>query len=81
MLSMQSNEIKARFSEVLRKVEAGQEIVISRHGKPIARLSPWQQNTKEQSERIQAVEKMKHFRKHKLGKGESIAEMREAGQR
>ncbi|MEI4273697.1 type II toxin-antitoxin system prevent-host-death family antitoxin [Klenkia sp. LSe6-5] len=33
-------EAKAQLSALLTRVEAGEEIVISRHGKPIARLSP-----------------------------------------
>lgn len=30
---------KARLSELLKRVERGEEIVIERHGKPIARLT------------------------------------------
>ena len=33
-------EAKAQFSRLLTKVQAGQEIVIAKAGKPIARLSP-----------------------------------------
>jgi prevent-host-death family protein len=29
---------KTRFSELLRRVEGGEEIVIARHGRPVARL-------------------------------------------
>jgi len=32
-------EAKARFSELLARAEAGEEIIIRRHGKAIARLS------------------------------------------
>jgi prevent-host-death family protein len=32
-------EAKAKLSELLDKVEAGEEIVITRHGRPVARLS------------------------------------------
>ena len=31
-------EAKARFAELLRRAEAGEEIVITRHGKPVAKL-------------------------------------------
>ncbi len=31
-------EAKARFSELLGRVEAGEEIVIKRHGAPVAKL-------------------------------------------
>jgi prevent-host-death family protein len=33
-------EAKAHLSELLDKVEGGQAIVITRHGKPVAHLSP-----------------------------------------
>lgn len=33
-------EAKARFSELLTAVEAGEEVVITRRGKAVARLSP-----------------------------------------
>ena len=33
-------QAKARLSELLDKVQAGQEIIITRHGRPVARLSP-----------------------------------------
>jgi prevent-host-death family protein len=35
-------EAKTQFSTLLQKVEAGDEIVIARHGKPVARLVPLQ---------------------------------------
>ncbi len=31
---------KAHLSELLDRVEAGEDIVITRHGKPVAQLSP-----------------------------------------
>ena len=34
---------KTHLSEVLNKVEAGQEVVITRHGKDIVRMSPARQ--------------------------------------
>lgn len=33
-------EAKARFSELLGRVEAGEEITIRRHGTPVAKLVP-----------------------------------------
>jgi prevent-host-death family protein len=40
MRHVQSSEAKARFSELLDQVEQGETIVITRHGKPIARIVP-----------------------------------------
>ena len=34
------HEAKTRLSELLKKVESGEEVVIARAGKPIARLVP-----------------------------------------
>ncbi len=33
-------DAKARLSELVQRAEAGEEITIKRHGKPVARLSP-----------------------------------------
>jgi len=32
------SEAKARFSEILKRVEAGETVVVTRHGKPVARI-------------------------------------------
>lgn len=37
-------QAKAHLSELLNKVEDGREVVITRHGKDIARLSPARQS-------------------------------------
>ncbi len=39
-LTVNIGEAKTRLSELLVKVEAGEEVVIARGGQPIARLSP-----------------------------------------
>ncbi len=36
------HEAKTRLSELLRRVAAGEEIVIARAGKPVARLLPFE---------------------------------------
>jgi prevent-host-death family protein len=33
-------DAKAHFSELIARAEAGEEIIIKRHGKPVARLVP-----------------------------------------
>lgn len=38
--SLPLNEAKTRLSELVRRVEAGEEIVIRRGSKPVARLVP-----------------------------------------
>ena len=34
------SDAKARFTELLRRVESGEEIVVTRHGKEIAQIGP-----------------------------------------
>jgi prevent-host-death family protein len=40
MKTVNVHEAKTKLSELLKKVEAGEEVVIARAGKPIARLVP-----------------------------------------
>jgi prevent-host-death family protein len=35
-MSVSTAEAKAKFSELLKRAEAGEEITVTRHGKPIA---------------------------------------------
>ena len=49
---------KTHFSELLEKVEAGQEITITKHGTPVARLVPMQLKTT-RPERRAAIEGIK----------------------
>ncbi|HEY8668795.1 MAG TPA: type II toxin-antitoxin system prevent-host-death family antitoxin [Tepidisphaeraceae bacterium] len=38
-------EAKTRFSELLERVKAGEEITITRHGTPVAKLVPYKTKT------------------------------------
>jgi prevent-host-death family protein len=40
MKQVSAREANQRFSKLLAEVAAGQEVVITRRGKPVARLSP-----------------------------------------
>ncbi len=40
MATMTAFEAKTRFGELLNRVSAGEEVVITRHDKPVARLIP-----------------------------------------
>lgn len=81
MLSMQAHEVKSQLSEVLRKVESGEEVLISRHGKVVACLSPWNARKQRISSRLEAVEAMQQFKRIKLPEGESIENLRSEGRR
>lgn len=75
MFAMQANEVKAQLSEVLRKVEGGEEILITRHGKIVARLAPWNERKQRIINRLEAVEAVQKFRRIKLPKGETVADL------
>ena len=76
MLSMQAHEVKSQLSDVLRKVESGEEILISRHGKIVARLSPWSKRKQKISSRLEAIEAMRQFKRIRLPEGETIENLR-----
>lgn len=40
MVTVNLAHAKAHLSELLKQVEAGQEVTITRHGRPVAQLSP-----------------------------------------
>jgi len=40
MVTVNVAKAKAKLSDLLDKVEAGEDVVITRHGKPVAHLSP-----------------------------------------
>ena len=50
-------EAKTHLSELLEKVEAGEEITITKHGAPIAKLVPVKKEASTQ-ERIAAIERI-----------------------
>ena len=60
MREVQATVAKARLSELLRDVERGESITITRNGKKIAALVPIEDEEREQ--RIQAVERFKKAR-------------------
>lgn len=51
-------EAKTHFSALLDKVEHGEEILITKHGRAVAKLSP---ATPQEPDRIEAVNSLKAF--------------------
>jgi prevent-host-death family protein len=62
-------EGKNNFGKLLDMVEAGEEVVITRHGKPVARLVPNRQISVTQVEaaRAAAIRIRKRAEEHKTG--------------
>ena len=54
-------EAKTHLPALLERVERGEQIVITKHGRPIARLMPI--NGKDQDRRANAITKLKEFAK------------------
>ena len=76
-------DAKARFSELLARAEAGEEITIKRHGKPVARLVPEKRKLTVE-ERMKAHHDWIAYRdKHKptLGPELTIKQLIEEGRR
>lgn len=65
MQTIQASEAKTHFLRILDAVEQGETIVITRHGKRVARISPQVDVDREKVK--QAIEDMRELRK-KLGK-------------
>ncbi len=61
MATVAAFEAKTRFGELLDRVIAGEEIVITRHEKPVARLipegSPRLKDTQRAAARLEALQK------------------------
>jgi len=56
-------EAKTRFSQLLERVAAGEEITITRHGHPVARLVPARQ-AHSVEERREAIRRMRELASH-----------------
>lgn len=76
MLQVQATEAKARLAELLRTVERGETVVITRNGKKIAHLVP--AADQERAERRAAIERLKRVRSETGGIKMSIDEILEA---
>jgi prevent-host-death family protein len=61
MRSIQAAEAKAHLSRLLDEVERGQTIVITRHGRPIARIVP--EADDRQARVARAMAEIEEFRK------------------
>ncbi len=62
MKQIQASIAKAQLAELLDEVERGETIVITRHGKPIARLVPDVDARRERVDR--AIQRMKELQKN-----------------
>jgi prevent-host-death family protein len=78
--SVGAYEAKTHFSELLDKVEAGEEITITKHGTPVARLVPVKKKYSVE-ERRKAIERIKELSKGLSLGGLNIRDLINEGRR
>ena len=72
-------EAKTKLSELLRRVEEGESFRVTRHGRPVAILSPVDGNSQLSPE--EAVRRIRELRKGNILGGLSIRDLIEEGRR
>ncbi len=75
-------DAKNKLSELLDRVEQGEEIIITRHGKPVAKLISAKQDESERRRKArEAVAWMRKNREANKLDGDSIKQLIEEGRR
>jgi prevent-host-death family protein len=70
-------EAKTHLSRLLEEVEAGAEVLITRHGRGVARLVPVEPSAEQL--RLEAVSRLRRFRVGKTLGNNTLQELRDAG--
>ena len=71
MREVQASEAKTHLPRLLDEVERGETIVITRHGRPIARIVP--EVSRRQAENAKAVEELRAVRRSIAARGASLS--------
>ena len=79
MMSIGAFEAKTHFANLLERVARGEQITITRHGTPVAKIVPIAGPDQNRIE--QAIARMKEFGKGQTLGGLSVRELREEGRR
>jgi len=78
MRTVGAYEAKTRFGELLREVENGETIIVTRHGFPVARLSPMDKEADDAAAAIEELHRYRREHRPTLG-GMSIRDLIEEG--
>lgn len=79
MSSVTAYEAKTHFSALLARAEQGEQVTITKHGRPVARLVPVAEGPK--MSKAEAVRRLREFREtHSLG-GITIKELINEGRK
>lgn len=73
-------EAKTRFSELLERVAGGEEITITKHGTPVARLIPVNPTPTDDSRRL-AISRMREIAQRNRLAGLRVSDLRGEGRR
>jgi prevent-host-death family protein len=72
-------EVKTHFASLLERAAKGEEIVITRHGMPVAKLTPMSADNRER--RREAIQRLMEFSKGQTLGDLAIRELRDEGRR
>lgn len=73
------SELKTHLSRFIVLVEQGQQIIVTKDGKPVATISPYQDEGKQAMDHI--IKRMKELRKGQRLGGLTYKELRDEGRR
>lgn len=79
MITVGAFEAKTKLSALLDRVEQGEEVLITRHGEPVARLVKESQAKRQDMEAL--LERLREVRERSTLGGISWKELRDAGRR
>lgn len=75
MITVGAFEAKTKFSELLDRVERGEEIVVTRHGKTVARIVPdtaGEEAAQRKAQAAEALARITALREHLRASGVSL---------
>jgi prevent-host-death family protein len=78
MTTIGVHQAKTRFGELRRRIEAGETIVVTRYGMPVARIVPARYELADSAEAMEEIRRFREERKPTLG-GVPIRELIEDG--
>jgi prevent-host-death family protein len=79
MVRVGAFEAKTHFASLLERAAKGEEIVITRHGTPVAKLTPMSADNRER--RREAIQRLMEFSKGQTLGDLTIRELRDEGRR
>jgi prevent-host-death family protein len=79
MVRVGAFEAKTHFASLLERAAKGEEIVITRHGTPVAKLTPMSADNRER--RREAIQRLLEFSKGQTLGDLTIRELRDEGRR